>query len=271
MTVQTRRFVLGAASLMAVFVLSAASATAQCGETISVPARGSAGLGSVPLAVGDSVLYDAANQVSSYGFRINAMVCRTMAQGIAYLAPRAAALPELVVVALGTNGAVTSSQIESLLQIIGPGRGLALVTPHAGNYAYVPGLYRSAARRYPGRILVLDWNRLSAGHSDWFAPDGVHLGGAAGIDAYAHLIRSALQAMPATPTQASPPIASPAVPVAPPAAPAEPGRVVAPPRPKHSDLSSLTAAARGEIGRISTYVRLLLAAVMTRELQLLGM
>jgi hypothetical protein len=124
------------------------------------------------------------------------MVCRTMAQGIVLL-ENDARIPSLVVVALGTNGAVTPAQIAQLLAIVGPNRVLAMVTPHHGNYAYVPGLIRSAAAQHPGRILVLDWDQLSSGHPDWFAPDGIHLGGAAGINAYSRLVASALLATPA--------------------------------------------------------------------------
>jgi hypothetical protein len=132
------------------------------------------------------------------------MVCRTMAQGIVYLQDHAASLPVLVVVALGTNGAVTMGQIDELLRIVGSNRLLAMVTPHDGNYAYVPGLIRLAAREHPGQIIVLDWDRLSAGHPEWFAPDGIHLGSTAGINAYARLVASALQAAPASAPASAP-------------------------------------------------------------------
>lgn len=165
-----------------------------CGQTITVAPRGSLGSGSgpPPLAIGDSVLYDAAQPLSYDGFEINAMVCRTMAQGIVWLEQHQRSLPTLVVVALGTNGPVTATQIVQLLGILGPRRLLALVTPHNGNYADVPGLYRAVARANPERIELLDWDAYSAGHPEWFAPDGIHLSGTAGADAYAQLIASAL-------------------------------------------------------------------------------
>lgn len=215
----------------------AGSASAQCGQTTNVNPRQSLGLGAPPLAVGDSVLYDAADALSYYGFRINAMVCRTMAQGIVWLETQGANLPVLVVVALGTNGSVTMGEIDQLLSIVGPNRLLALVTPHNGNYAYVPGLIRLAAQRHPGQIMLLDWDRLSAGHPDWFAPDGIHLGGTAGIDAYAHLVASALLASPASgpapvgPSQIPAPNtiqpANPLPPTPPKPSPAEEGRRLA--------------------------------------------
>jgi arsenate reductase len=48
----------------------------------------------------------------------------------------------------------------------------------------------SAPAAVGARIILLDWDPLSAGHGDWFAPDGIHLGGSVGIDAYAHLVAS---------------------------------------------------------------------------------
>jgi hypothetical protein len=181
----------------AVLAFSAAPASAQCGDTTNVTPRVAVGRGPPPLAVGDSVLYDAARALAGYGFRINAVVCRTMAQGIVYLESQGHNLPSLVVVALGTNGAVTPAQIDELLALVGPNRVLGMVTPHHGNYAYVPGLIRSEARQHPGRILLLDWDQLSAGHPSWFAPDAVHLGSTAGIDAFARLVANSLLATPA--------------------------------------------------------------------------
>ncbi|MDQ6804248.1 MAG: hypothetical protein M3065_04640 [Actinomycetota bacterium] len=185
---------------VALIALGAAPASAQCGQTTDVSPRVSAGPGPPPLAVGDSVLYDASQSLASYGFHSNAMVCRTMAQGIVWLQGHAHGLPNLVVVALGTNGAVTVGQIDQLLAIVGPTRVLAMVTPHNGNYAYVPGLIRTAAQQHRGRILVLDWDQLSAGHANWFAPDGIHLGSAAGVTAFARLVANALLATPSGPS-----------------------------------------------------------------------
>jgi hypothetical protein len=185
----------GIATWVAVLAFSAAPALAQCGDTTNVSPRVAVGPGPPPLAVGDSVLFDAAQALAGYGFQINAMVCRTMAQGIVYLEGHSQNLPSLVVVALGTNGAVTTGQIDQLLAIVGPNRVLGLVTPHHGNYAYVPDLIRSAARQHPGRILVLDFDQLSAGHPSWFAPDGIHLAGT-GVQAFARLVANALLATP---------------------------------------------------------------------------
>jgi hypothetical protein len=163
-----------------------------CGQTVDLPPRRSLGIGGAPLAIGDSVLYDAAQPLAGYGFHVDAMVCRTMAQGIAWLIAHEHGQPVLVVVALGTNGGASPGQIDQLLSILGPHRFLALVTPHNGTDATTPALYRAVAEREPDQIELLDWDRLSASHPDWFASDGIHLGGRAGVDAFARLIASSL-------------------------------------------------------------------------------
>ena len=258
-------------------LVGASAASAQCGETVDVPARHSVLPGAPPLALGDSVLYDVAGPLAADGFHVNAMVCRTMSQGITYLRSYRSSLPELVVVALGTNGIVTSGDIATLLGILGPSRGLVLVTPKGGDDPSVAGLYRSAAGAHPGRILVLDWERVSAGHQDWFAPDGTHLGGSAGISAYARLLAGSLSALPGTttaPTTPSPaPIRAPTTtqpstttstigtPTAtmPAASPASQSQ-------QRAKGPSITPGERDALRRIMLDVRLFLAAAVTNEL-----
>jgi hypothetical protein len=220
-----------------------------CGQTIDLPARRSLGIGGAPLAIGDSVLYDAAQPLADYGFHVNAMVCRTMDQGISWLTDHAHGLPALVVVALGTNGGASGGQISELLSILGPHRILALVTPHNGNDPSTPALYREAARRDPYRIELLDWDRRSAGHPDWFASDGIHLGGAAGVTAFARLIVSSLlgptgPSAPATPTPST--TIQPSAP--PPPKPAPRHRVVAHASPRSVNAGAVMLAAVEAVG-----------------------
>ena len=84
--------------------------------------------GAPPLAVGDSVMLGAAPQLRRRGFEIDVRGCRQMTEGLALLSARrrAGTLPDVVVVALGTNWTVTTTQIRSALRILGPERVLGL-------------------------------------------------------------------------------------------------------------------------------------------------
>jgi hypothetical protein len=138
------------------------------------------------------VLADAVPLLARYGFEADGMVCRQMSQGLDLIQARGSRLPHLVVLALGTNGEVTPQQIDTALSILGPKRTLGLVTPHRGVSPSSPAVIRAAAAAHPGQIVLLDWDRLVEGHPDWLAPDGVHLGGPAGIAAFARLVASVL-------------------------------------------------------------------------------
>jgi hypothetical protein len=179
---------LAASALLA----GASAAAAQCGQDYHGAPPRSNTAGGPPLAVGDSVLADAVPILVRDGFEADGVVCRQMSQGLALLRERGAALPHLVVLALGTNGGVTPAEVDSALAILGPRRVLALVTPHGSVVPSTPAVIRAAAAAHPGRILLLDWDRLVASHADWLAPDGVHLGGQAGIEAFAAMIASVL-------------------------------------------------------------------------------
>jgi hypothetical protein len=180
--------VLVLALVLAALLCGAAPATAHCGQDYHATPASSDVPGGAPLAIGDSVLADAVAQLVGLGFEADGMVCRQMSQGVALLRARGRSLPHLVVLALGANGEVTPQQIDTVLSILGPERILALVVPHGSVVASTATVVRAAAAGHAGRIILLDWDRLVEGHPDWLAPDGVHLGGSAGIEAFARMV-----------------------------------------------------------------------------------
>jgi hypothetical protein len=155
-----------------------------------------------PLAIGDSVMLGAVEQLRRRGFEIDARECRQMSEGLRVLGARARAgtLPSAVAVGLGTNWTVTLAQIRQALRIVGRERVLALVTPRelGGAASTDQGAIRAAGRRWPQRVKVVDWVAHSAGHHDWFWSDGLHLK-ARGARAFARLISRTLGASPADP------------------------------------------------------------------------
>jgi lysophospholipase L1-like esterase len=183
-----------ALALAFMLVLDGAVAHA-CGGVKTAAAVKRGGGGRAPLVIGDSVLLGAVSQVAAAGFEVNTRGCRQMREGLQIIAARkrAKTLPHLVVIALGANGSIAASQIREAMRLVGRDRVLGLVTPRelGGGESSDARNIRAAGRRFPGRVIVLDWVRFSAGQGGWFAGDGLHLGpgGARGL---ARLLRGAL-------------------------------------------------------------------------------
>ena len=148
-----------------------------------------------PLAIGDSTMLLSLPGLAARGFDANAHGCRQFSDGLALIRQLKAEgrLPHMVVIALGGNGYVTHQNIGVALGMLCCTRLLVLVTPRqlggtSGENAVVE---HQEARRHKGRILLLDWVRYSAGHPNWFQPDGLHLT-LPGVAAFTRLIAGAL-------------------------------------------------------------------------------
>lgn len=177
------------APLLALGLLAtgAQPAAAGCGGVKHVRPARHVVPGRAPLAIGDSVLLGALDEVSGAGFEIDTRGCRQMDEGLDVIRRRrrAGTLPRFVVIALGTNLNIRAAQIRRALHIVGKRRVLGLVTPReeGGGSGSDAAVVRAAGRHHRGRVIVLDWVTYTRSHSGWFAPDGIHLGpgGAAGL------------------------------------------------------------------------------------------
>ena len=163
-------------------------AQAACGGVKHVAPARDLTPGRAPLAIGDSVMLGALDEVARAGYEIDTRGCRRIEDGLAVIRKRrrAGRLPRLVVVALGTNRPnITLRDIRAALRVLGRRRVLGLVTPRksGGGAGADARTIRAAGRRFGRRVMVLDWVAVSAGRRDWFAGDGIHLGagGAAGL------------------------------------------------------------------------------------------
>lgn len=184
---------------MAAVVLPPAAQAACGGVVHRLPTAGSP-FTPPPLAVGDSIMLGAIGPLAARGFEVDVRGCRQMSEGLGVLRVRKAQLPRFVVIGLGTNWTVTLDQIRQALRILGRERVLGLVTPRevGGVRSSDQAAMREAGRRWPNRVRVIDWVARSAGHSDWFWGDGLHLT-PKGARAMARLIRRALTTATAPP------------------------------------------------------------------------
>lgn len=148
-----------------------------------------------PLAIGDSTMLLSLPGLAARGYLANAHGCRQFYQALEMLSQLKAqgTLPHMVVIALGANGYVTHTDVGLALGLLCCTRELVLVTPRqlggsSGENAIVE---REEARKHPGRLRLLDWVNYSAGHPDWFQPDGLHLT-LPGVAAFTRLLATAL-------------------------------------------------------------------------------
>ena len=156
-----------------------------------------------PFVVGDSVTVPAGDFLGEQGFAVDAVACRTFAQGLQVMAARAT-LPDLVVMALGTNGTVSGAELDQALELVGPFARLMLVVGRDVGGGVDPDgrLMRAFAEAHADQVSIIDWSAYSSGHNDWFAPDKLHLT-TPGAQGFAQMIGEAVEFAPVP--QAEPP------------------------------------------------------------------
>ncbi len=161
-----------------------------CGYAHRAPAG--ARVGAAPLALGDSVMLGAARALSRRGFEVDARCARNPAEGLSILRQRRrrGTLPEIVVMALGTNIAASSRDIARMLRAIGRRRTLMLVTPFRQWHPFNTKPMRRTARRHPKRVKLIDWSSRARRSHHWLWRDGTHLR-PGGIEAYTRMLKRA--------------------------------------------------------------------------------
>ncbi len=149
-----------------------------------------------PLVVGDSVTVAAGKYLAQAGFTVDAIACRMWGHGLQVLNRRR--LPDLVVVALGSNGDTTPADLEQALELVGPFARLVLVMPKELGGGPDPDgrLMRAFEEAHPDQVGTLDWPAYSAGQRGWFASDGLHLT-TPGAQGFAQMIAEGVEFAPA--------------------------------------------------------------------------
>ncbi len=161
---------------------SRATSTSSTTSTSSdVP--GPAGPGFVPgqvTAIGDSVMLDYQDSLKTSipAIKVNADVSRQWSDGEAVLRQLKAAgqLGALVIVGLGTNGPITSTDFDNMMAILSGASRVVFVNVHVDRPWQDPNnaVIASGAARYP-HVVVADWASLAAQNPQWFGADGTHL------------------------------------------------------------------------------------------------
>jgi hypothetical protein len=149
-------------------------------------------------AVGDSVMLDYQDplQTDVPGIAVEAAVSRQWSAGEALLTQLKAQgqLGAEVVVALGTNGPITDTDFDNMMNILQGASRIVFVNIHvdrpwqdSNNQVLTNG-----AARYKN-VYIADWLTLANQNPGWFGSDGTHLAiNGPGADAMAQLIATTL-------------------------------------------------------------------------------
>ncbi len=144
-------------------------------------------------AVGDSIMLDIQPALTADipGVDVDGVVSRQFGAGIAVVqADRAdRTLGNVLVVELGTNGAITPGDVDAMMQAASGVSRVVFVNVCVSRPWEGPdnAVLAAGVARYPGVAVLADWNALATPHPGWFTPDQVHLE-PAGATALAALI-----------------------------------------------------------------------------------
>jgi hypothetical protein len=143
--------------------------------TVPVPVAGPV------TAVGDSIMLDIQPEltVDVPGVTVDGLVSRQFEAGIGVVqADRAAGtLGRVLVVELGTNGAVEPSDVDAMMQAASGVSRVVFVNVCVPRPWAAPdnAVLAAGVARYPGLAVLADWNALATPHPEWFTADQVHL------------------------------------------------------------------------------------------------
>jgi peptidoglycan/LPS O-acetylase OafA/YrhL len=151
-------------------------------------------------ALGDSVMLASAPALTAAfpGIAVDAEVSRQMntAPGIVASLRSHDELRPVLLIGLGTNGAIAQSTLDRIAATAGPQRRLVFVTVQAPRSwsAEVNDTLDTFAATHPDTVTLARWSEAIAGHLDLLAPDRIHPGAAGGV-LYANTVRTAMQTL----------------------------------------------------------------------------
>jgi hypothetical protein len=132
-------------------------------------------------AVGDSIMLDIQPELTADipGVTVDGLVSRQFEAGIAVVRSDRAAgtLGNVLVVELGSNGSVTSVDVDAMMQAAAGVSRVVFVNVSVPRpwEAADNAVLAAGVARYPGVAVLADWNALATPHPEWFTTDQVHL------------------------------------------------------------------------------------------------
>ncbi len=133
------------------------------------------------IAVGDSVMLGAAEQLDELGFNVSAIESRAWVNGLDYVQRliNEGIVPDQLLIHLGTNGNIGQSGMDQMMAAVTEVPFVVLVTNELPANRELAAsnneLIFNTAAAYPN-VTVLDWGGLTdACEGDCFAADGIHL------------------------------------------------------------------------------------------------
>ena len=180
----------------------ATSVAAPTAPTTTTPTTRPAGPGFVVgkvTAVGDSVMLDYQDVLEADipGVAVYAAVSEQWDQGETTLEQLKAAgrLGSEVIVALGTNGPISSADFTNMMAILAGVTRVVFVNDHVDQPWQNPNnaVIAAGVSEYPTTVLA-NWALVAAQNPQWFASDGTHLPiNGPGADALANLVTETLE------------------------------------------------------------------------------
>lgn len=166
--------------------------------TTTLPPPGPGFVAGQVTAVGDSVMLDYQDplQTDIPGVNVDAAVSRQWSDGVQILQELKASgqLGAEVIVGLGTNGPITDSDFDSMMQVLTGASRVVFVNFHVDRswQDLNNAVLAKGASRYPN-VFIADWATLAAQNPQWFGSDGTHLAiDGPGATALAMLVSSTL-------------------------------------------------------------------------------
>ena len=151
------------------------------------------------LAYGDSILILAESCLAERGFAVDSEESRPVGSGPEELLAYGDALPERILIHLGTNGGAAPEDYDAIMDVLGPDRVVVFATIQLPNdydrYTFEDRTNEAITalpQRYPN-VRIFDWHTVSDLNGDWLYDDGFHPN-PEGCDAYASLAEEVIRA-----------------------------------------------------------------------------